>query len=94
MKTDVTIKRHEIKRIGRVLLRLEEAVDEMSWRRPWEIRQTLKGLLCMRRRARRLSVEILPPLPLFFSNKTKTRPFPGILTTQPCAGACVGDEER
>lgn len=32
--------------------------------------------------------------PPFFLNKTKTRPFPAILTTQPRAGACVGDEER
>lgn len=89
MKTGVTIKRHEIKHIRRVLLRLEEAVDEMSWRRPWEIRPTLKGLLCMRRRVRRLSVEILF---FFFFKQNKGKAFSANLTTQPRAGAC--DEER
>lgn len=96
MKTGVTIKQHEIKRIPRVVLRLEEAVDEMSWGRPWEIRQTLKGLLCMRRRARRLSENSFFPHVFFFfpfSNKTRTRPFPAILTSQTRAGARVGDEE-
>lgn len=87
MKTGVTIKRHEIKRFRRVLLRLKEAADEMSWRRPWEIRQTLKGLLCMRRRVHRLSVEIF----LFFSKQNKDKTFSANLTTQPPAGVC--DEE-
>lgn len=101
MKTGVTIKRHEIKRTRRVLLRLEEAADEMSWRRPWEIRQTLMGLLCMRRRARRLSVEIPPPLPphpvffFFCSKQNKDEAFfLRFSQPQPRAGACVGDEER
>lgn len=79
MRTCIMIKQHEIKCFRRAAMS-QGSIDEMSWRRPWEIRQTLKGVLCMHHRACWLSVEIF-----FFFKQNKDEAFSANLTTRPHA---------